>query len=202
MTLGIETELRGARAVDLAEERSRGERRAHWDAVARRWERRRGLGGAYHRRLERVYGFLVPPGSRVLELGCGRGDLLMALRPASGVGVDFSPETLRQARARHLGHPELRFVEADAEALAETLSEALADSFDGRRFDAIILSDLVNDAWDVQRLFEQVRALAGPQTRIVLNLDSRVWEPALLLAQRLGLAHPVLPQNWLTVDDV
>src|SRR5687768_3081274 len=103
-----------ARVVDAAEERSRRERIAHWEAVARRWERRRGLGGAYHRRLERVYGFLVPPGSRVLELGCGRGDLLAALRPSHGVGVDFSAETIRQACQRH---PGLHFLEADAEAI-------------------------------------------------------------------------------------
>jgi SAM-dependent methyltransferase len=180
-----------AHAVDAAEERSRRERIAHWDGVARRWEHRRGLGGAYHRRLERVYGFVVPPGSRVLELGCGRGDLLAALRPVHGVGVDFSAEAVRQARQRH---PELSFFEGDAEAALDALV--------GERFDAIVLSDLVNDVWDVQRLFEQVGRLAGPQTRIVLNLYSRVWELPLLLAQRLGLAHPVLPQSWLTRDDV
>jgi SAM-dependent methyltransferase len=180
-----------APASDPAEERSRRKRAAHWDEVARRWERRRGLGGAYHRRLARVYRFLVPRGSRVLELGCGRGDLLAALEPGHGVGLDLSAEMVRQARARH---PHLRFVEGDAEAAGEAL--------DGERFDAIVLSDIVNDAWDVQRLFAQVARLADARTRIVLNLYSRVWELPLALAQRLGLAQPVLPQNWLTVDDV
>src|SRR5262245_49232669 len=35
--------------------------------------------------------FLVPPGLRILELGCGSGSLLAALQPSMGVGVDFSP---------------------------------------------------------------------------------------------------------------
>src|SRR5690242_5395982 len=88
---------------DPAEEQYRRERATHWNAVARRWGHRAGLGGAYHRRLARVYRFLVPPGSRVLEIGCGEGDLLAALQPSMGVGIDLSEEMVRQAAERHPG---------------------------------------------------------------------------------------------------
>src|SRR5436305_8244819 len=47
--------------------------------------------------------FLIPRGKRVLELGCGRGDLLAALEPSHGVGVDFSARAIATARARHRG---------------------------------------------------------------------------------------------------
>jgi len=174
---------------DPAEELYRRQRIAHWDEVARRWRRHRGLGGAYHRRLERVYRFLVPPGARVLELGCDRGDLLAALEPAVGVGIDFSGEMVRQAAERH---PHLRFIEADAHAIGQL----------GETFDAIILSDLINDAWDVQRLLAAILPLTTRRTRVILNVYSRLWELPLALAQRLGLARPVLYQNWLTVADV
>jgi SAM-dependent methyltransferase len=157
--------------------------------VARR--RSPGLSGAYHRRLAEVYGFVIPPGSRVLELGCGRGDLLAALEPAHGVGVDFSPEMVRLARERH---PRLTFLERDAEEVANDLM--------GEGFDAIVLSDLLNDVWDVQRLLEQVRALCHRETRVVLNVHSRLWELPLALAQALSLAQPLMPQSWLTVEDV
>ena len=43
--------------------------------------------------------FLIPPGKRVLELGCGRGDLLAALEPSYGVGIDFGAETIAKAKA-------------------------------------------------------------------------------------------------------
>src|ERR1700745_4176599 len=43
--------------------------------------------------------FLIPPGKRVLELGCGSGDLLASLQPAYGVGVGFSPKALERARS-------------------------------------------------------------------------------------------------------
>src|SRR5215467_8152038 len=147
-----------------AEELHRKSRIAHWDDVARRMEGGAGFGGAYHRRLEEVYRFLIPPGLRVLEVGCGYGDLLAAVKPAAGVGVDFSGEMIRQAEKRH---PELRFVETDAHNLA-----ALA----GETYDAIILSDVLNDVWDVQVLLGGLVPLATPRTRVIVNSYSRLWE--------------------------
>src|SRR5882724_8159537 len=65
----------------------------------------------YHRLLERYYRFLVPPGLRVLEIGCGFGHLLAALKPSRGVGIDFSDAISERARALH---PELEIYNAAA----------------------------------------------------------------------------------------
>ncbi len=173
--------------ADAALRRHRDERVAHWDRVATRFAGRE-TGRAYHRRIADVYRHVIPPGARILELGCGTGDLLAALSPSAGVGVDFSPEMIRRARERH---PHLLFVEQDAHEL----------EVDGT-FDFVVLSDLVNDLWDVQRLLERIRAVCAPTTRIVLNAYSRVWEPPLALAARLGLKRPLLRQSWLTPDDL
>ncbi len=164
------------------------ERRAHWDALARSGNRRSRWARHYQKRLSEVYGFLSAPGMRILEIGCGGGDLLAALRPAFGVGVDFSGAQIQDARR---AHPELLFIQADGHALP--LSEP---------FDLIILSDLCNDVWDVQRILEEARRLSAPHTRVALNLYSRLWEFPLTLAQRLGLAQPTLSQNWLTLEDI
>jgi len=160
-------------------------RRAHWDAVA---GAPRATGRYYHRRLAEIYRHLISPGQRVLEIGCGQGDLLAALEPAHGVGIDFSGEFVRRARERH---PHLRFQAQDAQAM----------DLEGP-FDAVVLSDLVNDLWDVQAVLEKVRRLCQPSTRVVLNSYSRLWEGPLLLAESLGLARPVLRQNWLAVEDI
>jgi ubiquinone/menaquinone biosynthesis C-methylase UbiE len=132
-------------ATLLIEDAARDHRDArarHWDAVAQRRDRRPGWGRGYHERLAAIYRFLVPPGRRVLELGCGTGDLLAALEPSAGVGVDFSGEMVARARRRH---PHLRFVQADVHELE------LAE-----RFDVLVLSDLVNELWDVQQVLERL----------------------------------------------
>ena len=125
---------------------------------------------------------------RVIEIGCGHGDLLAALEPAFGVGVDFSGEMVGAAASRH---PDLHFIQADVHELE--IKE---------QFDVIILSDLVNDLWDVQAAFLNLGTLANRNTRIIINLYSRVWEIPLAAAQHLELARPSLDQNWLNVEDL
>ena len=174
---------------DIAGQTYQQSRIAHWDAVARQRDAWHGLGGAYHRRTEEVYRFLVSPGQRVLEIGSGLGDLLAAVKPARGVGVDFSAEMVQRAVTRH---PPLEFVRADAHDLSSVAGP----------FDIIILSDMVNDAWDVQRVLEQIRPLCISSTRLIINFYSHLWQIVLGLAQSLHLAAPMLDQNWLTPDDV
>jgi SAM-dependent methyltransferase len=174
--------------TDLAEELYRQHRSAHWDKVAQAQDHRHGWGNYYHRRLISIFQSLVPPGQRVLELGSGQGDLLAALRPSRGVGIDFSAAMVSKARERH---PQLSFLHADVHQLA------MEDTYD-----YILLSDLVNDLWDVERVFRQIHQAAGPHSRVIINTYSRLWEFPLWLAKRAGLARPVLFQNWLTVDDI
>jgi ubiquinone/menaquinone biosynthesis C-methylase UbiE len=133
----------------------------HWDAWARKMDSWTGWGGYYHQRLAEIYRFLVVPGQRVLEIGCGKGDLLAAVEPSSGVGIDFSGEMLRRARQRYA---DLRFIQTDAHDL--DLEE---------NFDVIILSDLLNDLWDVQAVFNKIAPLCHRLTRVIINTYSRLW---------------------------
>jgi SAM-dependent methyltransferase len=174
--------------IDASARRYYQERLAYWNGAASQLYTFKSWGGYYHRRLARIYQNLIPPGLKVIELGCGSGDLLAAIRPADGVGVDFSDGMIEHAHQRH---PELRFMQADAHALP--FNEI---------FDVIILSDLLNDVWDVQTIFQQAVRLSTAHTRLIINTYSRLWEPPLLLAQKLRLAQPVLYGNWLTVEDL
>ena len=162
---------------------------AHWDAIARKRDTWHGMGKWYHARLFDVYRFHVTPRQRIIEIGCADGRLLAALQPSRGVGVDFSEEMIRRARQNH---PHLEFLCADAHDLSQ-LNE---------QFDVIILSDLVNDLWDVQRVFEQIRPLCHPRTRILINFYSRLWQAPLSGARQLNLATSNLYQNWLTPEDI
>lgn len=161
---------------------------ARWDQIAETRPSRNIWNHTYHRRLEAVYRWLIPPGRRVLEVGCGFGDLLAALSPSEGVGVDFSRAMIVGARKRH---SRIAFVEADGHELPFSAS-----------FDYVILSDLVNDLWDVQRVLQQVQRVTHPGTRVIINLYSHLWELPLAIAKRMGAASPLLEQNWLTVPDL
>ena len=164
-------------------------RMEHWDEVARRHDHWQGMGRWYHHRLEQVFKFIVPPNQHILEIGCGKGDLLAALQPSYGMGVDFSKEMIERARVKY---PDLHFIHADTHDLSE-IQET---------FDVVILSDVVNDLWDVQCVFEQIVPLCHPHTRLVINFYSHLWQLPLGIAQSLHLANPNLKQNWFTREDV
>ncbi|MEP6698430.1 MAG: glycosyltransferase [Verrucomicrobiota bacterium] len=143
---------------------------------------------AYYRQVRSHYSFLVPPGLKVLEVGCGLGDLLAAVKPSRGVGIDFSRNAIELAQQRH---PQFAF--EVAEALEFSSSE---------KFDYILLSDLVNDLPDVQRVLEKLREVSHPQTRLVLNFFNNLWRPILGAGSRIGMKTPMLLQNWLSTDDM
>ncbi len=149
-----------------------------------RWRRRN---RTYHRQIEQITRFHVPPGAKVLEIGSGSGDLLAALRPSVGVGIDVSPRMVELARRRH---PELRFEVAAGEELDL-----------GETFDYVVLSDLVPFVHDLLALLERAAAHSHRGTRLVINSYSRVWRPVIRLAELLRL-KPVKPiRNWVAPGD-
>ena len=163
------------------------QRKSFWGAIYKNtpgsW------GGYYRNRLQITYRHLIPKGAKVLEVGCARGDLLSALKPSEGLGIDFCPEALERAR---VAHPELEFVLADAHAL----------ELGPRTFDYIVVSELVNDLWDVQAMLGQLQSYCASHTRLIFNFYSHLWNFPLRVAQKLGVATPNLPQNWLTRHDM
>ena len=164
-------------------------RSTHWDGIARKRDTWKGLGQWYHQRLTEIYRFYVTPNLRVLEIGCADGRLLASLQPSRGVGVDFSEEMIHRAKEKY---PHFEFMHADAHDLS-----ALTEPFD-----VILLSDLVNDLWDVQRVFEQLKLLCHPRTRLIMNFYSQLWQLPLGITQKTHLATPNLYQNWLTREDI
>ena len=181
--------MNSAHRVDPRRAAFNAARIRHWNEIASSCPEPGPFAAEYYRRLAEIYRFLVPPGMRVLELGCGSGDLLAALQPSYGVGADFSPAMVARAATRHGG---LDFVEADAHDLSAIRGP----------FDVVLLSDLLNDVFDVQTVLQEVHKLSQPSTRVIMNIYSHLWESPLRLAAAVKFARPKLHQNWLTVQDL
>jgi len=148
---------------------------------------------AYYNDLARLHQLLVAPGLRVLEIGCGLGDLLAGLKPGHGVGIELDPQLAEAARARH---PELRVIAADAETITpESIGEA-------EPFDVILLPNTLNTLHDVQGVLERLEAFCHPRTRLVVSFHNWLWQPLLKAAEQLGQRQPQPPESWLTPRDV
>ena len=154
-------------------------------------ERWRKFNAAYHEDDRKFMRFLIPPGKRVLELGCGSGHTLAAVEPSYGVGVDFSPKTV--ARARSL-YPHLNFVVGDVEDRA-----ALA-AIEGP-FDYIVLADTIGLLEDIDGTLRLIHQHCGPSTRLIIAYYSHLWEPVLKAAEALRLRNQQPQVNYVATAD-
>jgi ubiquinone/menaquinone biosynthesis C-methylase UbiE len=159
----------------------------------RAWKRKNRY---YYERQREYLRFLVPPGKRVLELGCGTGELLAALEPEYGVGVDFSENMLALASE---AYPELNFIVADAE---EPETWGISPGGKDGEFDVVVISDTIGHMEDIQAAFEKLRPFCTQETRLIVTYYSFLWEPALKLAERAGLKMPQRMNNWLSPLDI
>lgn len=162
--------------------------REHFDRLAPQrasWQRRASY---YYEDQLRYFRFLIPEGLRVLEVGCGLGDLLASLKPARGLGLDISEAMVKEASRRH---PSLEFRMADVETLE--LDET---------FDVIILSDVIGHLFDVESALRRLRICCTPETRVVISYYNFLWEPILRVAEKLGMKMPQPEQSWLSPADI
>ncbi len=147
------------------------------------------LEGYYPGEVLRLVQSLIMPKARVLEIGCGLGELLASLDASRKVGFDISPRMIELAKKRH---PELELRVCDLE------SDALPEG----PFDAILLSDVVGHLDDIQRGLSRLSGLLAPGGRVIVTYYNFIWEPLLKSAERLNAKTPWPDQNWVSMTDI
>jgi cyclopropane fatty-acyl-phospholipid synthase-like methyltransferase len=132
-----------------------------YDSIAEVWQRSR-AGDAFRERglLDRLVAPL-PPGARILDLGCGGGEPIARYLATLGydlTGVDLSPRLLALARQAVPGG---RFVQGDMRTIHLD-----------QQFDAIVAWDSVFHLprRDHGPLFRRFREWLGPQRRLLLSI--------------------------------
>jgi SAM-dependent methyltransferase len=155
------------------------------DKLLPRWRRRNSY---YYNWLDRIYRFVVRPNSRVLHVGCECGDLLAAVEPSYGVGVDVDEELIELARKR-FGHLQFHAVDPHELELDE-------------KFDYVLICNSLGRWHDIQQVLERIRPLTTESTRIVITYYNYLWEGILSLGSLLRIRRPYSYQNWLPPEDI
>ncbi len=161
---------------------------SHYDQLAANRDKYRAKNAYYYFLLHKEYQYFVPPQKKILEVGCGTGELLNALNPSLGVGVDMSPKMIKIA---HQKFEHLKFFAGEITNLK--IEE---------KFDYILLSGLVGELEDIQQFFNDLKRFCHIHTRIIIEYYSYFWQYILKLAEKLNLKIPQMRQNWVTYQDI
>lgn len=160
----------------------------HYDRLALERDYYRSKNLYYYELLFKEYRYFVPKGKSVLEVGCSTGDLLDALQPKVGVGLDVSSSTIKIAAAKY---PQYQF-----------FSGTIQDFKSEEKFDYIILSGLLGELEDIQQFFKDLKQFCHSHTRIIIEYYSVFWQYFLKLGEMSHAKIPQRIQNWVTYHDV
>lgn len=133
-------------------------------------------------------------GERVVDVGCGKGELAhdLAVRAGASVtGIDISRPSLDFARARYRATG-LEFIEADALTWSP-----------GQRFDVVVLSNVLEHIGPRVDFLRRLRTTAGP-TRFLIRVPSEERDWLVPLRRELGMPHFSDPthETEYTVDQL
>jgi SAM-dependent methyltransferase len=125
------------------------------------------------------------PGKRVLEVGCGLGDLLLDLQNKgfAGEGVEISPIAASEARKRGLTVHQGAF---------ETLAES---SLRHTRFDAVLFVNVLEQMHDAPAVLARAASLLAPGGIVIVRSGNDFNPLQRALSDRLGK-----PAFWVVED--
>ncbi len=129
-------------------------------------------------------------GDRVLDLGCTDGQVIARSGAGEIVGIDIDARAIREATERY---PQHRFIEGSIE---ETDLQSLG------HFDAIVLSGVLEQLYDIQNVLDKVHTACSPRTRVVVSSYSRIGQPVLRLFELAGFRRRPAAFNWVPPAEV
>jgi methionine biosynthesis protein MetW len=133
---------------------------------------------------------LVPPGSRVLDLGCGDGALLQHLRDkrnCRGFGVEIDDEKVAAC------------VRRDVKVLQLNLEEGLA-LFEDRSFDVVLQLDTLQHLRNTERMLKETARVGG--IGIVSFPNFAHWPNRVRVVSGRMPVTKVLPFEWYDTPNI
>ncbi len=160
----------------------------HFEGLAMTYESLKKRNSYYNNFLKNWCKSLLPPNQKVLDVGCAHGDVLAAMQPSYGIGIDISPAMVGEACQKNPGL---------------TFSQSRIEDFESEtRFDALLLINTLEYLYDIGTVFDKAHELLEDNGRIYITTANPFWSPIFKLSSKLGLRIPDYERLYVTNEDI
>ena len=160
----------------------------YFNTIAKSYTRYQKKFKYYYNDISKYFNFYLNENNSILEIGCGNGSMLSRLKGNNKVGIDFSEEMINEAKKLF---PDLEFHVQDAENINLN-----------KKFDVIILSGVIGYIDNLTEVFDSLKDVCFPHTRILISYYNFLWEPFLKFTELIKLKKKSPKQSWLTKKDI
>ena len=134
-----------------------------------------GLDAHIHEKFKRVLDLCpIKQGDRVLDLGCGRGEMLYycAKRGASAVGLDYSEAAVRICRQM------LAQLPSDSSGKIQAFVSNIEDYQSTEKFDYIFIIEVLEHMWDwqVESSLAKIRSILKPDGHLIITTPNYLYQ--------------------------
>lgn len=163
----------------------------HFEKVAKDYDYWKRKNWYYYDALKAIARQFSVGAQRVLDAGSGTGGIVSDLSVPSAVGFDISKEMISIAKERYRNRGNLEFFQADIMHMPKEIG----------KFNVILFFDVVEHITNHSKAFENLASLLSPQGRLVVTMANPLWEPALMVAEKLSLKMPEGPHYRISLAD-
>ncbi len=166
----------------------------HFDKVAGDYDYYKKKNSFYYDNLKKLLKSLIPTNKNVMEFGCGTGDLLTSLNPKKGIGYDISSEMIKIAKSKHKSNKNLEFV--------NSFPSSKSIIYNLHSLDHIFMSDVIEHLDDPRKEFTGLFKLINKNTKLIVTMANPIWEPFLMMAEKLKLKMPEGKHKRIVFNDL
>lgn len=160
--------------------------KAHFDKIAPRYDYYTKKRALHYTTLKQLLRSFILKNKKVLEVGCGTGDILVYLEPKYGYGFDISSKMIEIAKNKYKGHGNVHF----------------STRWPKKKFDYIFMADVIEHLSEPAKTFKQISESMAHGGYFINTMMNPVWMPVEAIYNFFRWKMPEGPHKRLKFEEI